>query len=253
MQNAACSQKAPVRGAGSGYPGSHLPVKGAVDRQMLDTNLREGHKLSDRVHAYLRAAILEAQIKPGERIVEVDLAKKLGVSRSPVREAIRRLEQERLVEVTGLKVTVRQIPLPEIEDLFWIRCALEGMGAWLATPKLTSADFKEMETLCGSMEQALERKDFETLSRLGDEFHNVFIKASQNEKLQDMLADVKAYIARFRSVSASTPGRGGESIKQHRQILEVLRARRPEQAERLVREHIISAKLALMAGDPATR
>lgn len=214
-----------------------------------ETSLREGHKLVDRVHGYLRKAILSGEIKPGTRLVETELAKKLGVSRSPVREAIMRLQQENLVAISALRVMVVELPPSEIEDLFWVRYGLEGLAARLATPKLSGKDLETMRRLCSAMNTASEERDFDAVSKLGNDFHCVFIEACKNDKLRRMLADVKAYIDRFRSVSAATPGRDRETVREHLAILEAFQARDPDLAEQLVRLHVYGAKRAVLPAE----
>lgn len=207
-------------------------------------NLRDGYRLADRVYSHLRNGILKGELKPGARLVETNLAKLLGVSRSPVRDAITRLEQDGYVVIRSLKVTVREIPPTEIIDLFVIRCALEGMAAWLATPVLSDLDLRTMEDLCFQMEKA--ESDSDQLARLGNEFHDVFIHSCKNTKLNEMLIDIKEQIYRFRSVSAAKPGRGTESTKEHWEVLEAMKEGDALRAEQLVRQHILSAQKTLL-------
>jgi DNA-binding GntR family transcriptional regulator len=213
-----------------------------------ETNIRDGHRLVDRVHSYLRKAILSGELRPGTRVVETELAKKLGVSRSPVREAVSQLEQENLVVISGLRVMVGEVSPAEVDDLLWIRCALEGLAARLATQKLELKDLQTMRGLCGAMRTASERDDYDTISRLGNEFHDVFIHACGNQRLHKMVADAKDYVVRFRSISAASPGRGSVTVREHLAILEAFEARDPDRAEREVRSHIDGARRALASG-----
>ncbi len=209
-------------------------------------DIREGHKLADRVHAYLRTGILSGQLAEGERVVEADLARQLQISRSPIREAIKRLEQEGLVVVDRLRVVVRDVPRSEIDDLFWIRSALEGLAALQATPRLTATDLEHLEHLCDAMQSAAGQGDAVALADLGNQFHGVFATASGNHKLGEMLRSIKEYVDRYRAVSAARPGRGQETITEHQQILAAFRARDAAAAEQLVRRHVLGAKRALL-------
>ncbi len=216
---------------------------------MVKVDLRTKHKLADRVHDYLRAAILNGELDPGSRIVEAHLAERLSVSRSPVREAVSRLEQEGLVVVDGLRVMVREMPPEELDELLWLRCALEGLAALLATPKLTSEDLQAMSDSCTSMESALAGGDFPALSSLGRQFDEVFLAACGNLRLQRSLKEVKEYIERFRWVSAAQPGRAPEVVREHRAVLEAFQAGDGAEAERRVRAHILSARRSLLGNE----
>lgn len=201
--------------------------------------------LANLVHAKLRAAIINGELAPGERLVETLLAKQLDTSRSPIREAIKRLEQEGLVSVSRLKIVVRSVPPSDVDDLFSIRCALEGMAALLATPKLTSGELDAMERLIDSMREAARQQDVLAVTELGNRFHRTFISASGNTRLQEMLGSIKDYVDRFRNVSTAHPGRGVTAVREHVAILDAFRARDAILAERLIREHISGARATL--------
>lgn len=202
-------------------------------------------KLADRVHADLRAAIISGKFAPGDRLVETHLAQQLAISRSPIREAIKRLEQEGLVSVSRLKVLVSSVPRSDVDDLFWIRCALEGLAACLAAPKLTEADLDAMHGLVNDMRKAASLQDVSGVSELGDRFHSVFLSASGNAKLLEMLTSIKDHVGRYRKVSTGRPGRSVKAVHEHVAILAAFRARNAVEAERLVREHILSARATL--------
>jgi DNA-binding GntR family transcriptional regulator len=224
-----------------------------VGPKPIKIDLTEKYKLADQVYAHLRAMILKGEIRVGVRLFETEVAEQFGVSRSPVREAIKRLEQEGLVVVDRLRVIVREIPESEIKDLLWVRCALEGMAAWLATPRLTDHDLRCMENLCDRLAAAQNdpatHDDFELHARIGDEFHSVFHGACGNQKLLDMLAEVKEYISRYRGVSAGRPGRGPQSLQEHREIYDAFRLRDPDLAEARLKTHIVRGMRLLFSQD----
>ncbi len=213
------------------------------------STLTVDHKLADRVYALLRAAILKGDLAAGERVVEADLARQMGISRSPIREAIKRLEQEGLVVVSRLRIVVREVPPSEIEDLFWIRCALEGMAALLATPRLTAEELETMQSLCDAMDGAANRSSVTELSAFGDQFHGIFLEASGNPRLRATLKEIKEYVDRYRNISAGRPGRSYETVSEHRRILAAFRSRNSAEAERLVRDHVLAAKRALLGSE----
>ncbi len=213
---------------------------------LTPNSIRDGYKLVDRVHAYLRNAILQGDLAPGTRLNEAELARNLGVSRSPVRDAITRLEQENLVVISKLQVMVCALSASEVEDLFWIRYAMEGVAARLAAARLTGPNLEQMRTLCVWMQEAYERGDFLAVSENGNQFHNVFIQGSGNPRLIRMLGDVKSYIDRFRSITAGKHGRGPETVREHWAILRAFEKCDPDAAELLVRRHVQGAHLALL-------
>lgn len=212
-------------------------------------SLQVNHKLADQVHAYLRAAILTNELAPGDRIVEAELSRKLVMSRSPIREAIKRLEQEGLVVVSRLRVTVRAVPYSEIVEMFHIRCALEGMAAWLATNRLTESELLRLEDLCSKQLAAMDDPDTRSNSNLqgaiGEEFHAVFIAACGSHRLQEALAGIKEHINHYRPVSVARPGRLFDALRGHRELVEAFRRRDADGADRIVRNHIMTAVEAL--------
>lgn len=143
-----------------------------------------------------------------------------------------------------MRVIVRDVPPSEIQDLYWVRCALEGMAARLATPRLTEEQLCKMEELCAQyeakMRECRDEEDFAALSQLGAQFHPVFIQACENYKLQEILADVKEYINRYRGMSITHPGRAVESLAERRAILEAFKVRDADAAEARVRAHVNS-------------
>lgn len=225
-------------------PQSHPEERDSETMVLVD--LRTGHKLADRVHHYVRTAILEGELGPGSRIVEAHLAQQLGVSRSPVREAVSRLAQEGLVTVSGLRVTVRDMPAEEIRDLLWIRCALHGTAAALATPRLTAEDIHEMDRICDAMAEAATKQDSDAVAGFGEQFDAIFERACGNLRLQQILREVREYVGRFRRVSAAQPGRAPESAREHRELLAAFKSRDAAEAEKQARAHVLSVMRSLL-------
>ncbi|NLA59062.1 MAG: GntR family transcriptional regulator [Firmicutes bacterium] len=204
--------------------------------------------LRDIVFENLREAIITGQLRPGERLMEVQIAEELGVSRTPVREAIRKLELEGLVVMVPRKgAYVSNVSIKDISDIFQIRRALEGLAAELAADRLTEEQLEELEQLLVRTAETVEKLDILTTVDMDTGFHQVIYEASRNEKLSSMLYHLREQIQRFRTQSLSRPGRLEQALLEHRAIMDALKERDGELARRLVEEHIENAESALLA------
>lgn len=204
--------------------------------------------LRDIVFENLREAIINGQLRPGERLMEVQIAEELGVSRTPVREAIRKLELEGLVVMVPRKgAYVSNVSIKDISDVFQIRRALEGLAAELAAEKLTEEQLEELEQLLARTAETVNKLDVMTTVDIDTGFHQVIYEASRNEKLSSMLYHLREQIQRFRTQSLSRPGRLQQALMEHKAIMEALKEGDGELARRLVEEHIESAESALLA------
>lgn len=215
----------------------------ALDGREIRQTIRE------RVYARLRQAIVEGYFAPGERLIQDKLAEQLGVSRSPVREAIRRLESEGLVEVAPVRgVTVINMPLDEAIGLYDLREVLEGLAARLAARNITPQELSELRGCVVRMEQLLPPKAaphrwVEENSR----FHEIIVRASRNRKLTELLPVLRESIGVLCRAIESNPSRVAEAMREHEAILAAIAARDPEEAERLGRQHIVCSKNAVLA------
>ncbi len=195
--------------------------------------------LNPQVYQILRHAILTGELQPGERLVERKLAKQLGVSRTPVREAIRKLELEGLVKHLPNKgaVVVRMSP-KDAWDIYNIRSVLEGLAARLAAKSITPDQLQRLEELVIEMEQMVENKDFERLNELHLEYNDIIYKAGRNNRLHQMITNLADYITCFTKVGYSVPGRVREATEEHRELLEAIKKGDGDAAERIGRKHI---------------
>jgi DNA-binding GntR family transcriptional regulator len=192
----------------------------------------------------MRDAIISGVLKPGERLMEIQLAEEMGVSRTPVREAIRKLELEAFVVMIPRKgAYVAGISHKDVADVFEIRTALEGLAAGLAAERITADEIEEMERVILFTEG--EEKDLERIVAKDTEFHDLLYKASRNNRLLQILANLREQIQRFRATSLAVPGRVLEAVKEHRAIVEALAEHNSEKAQELMTAHIVSAENAL--------
>ena len=151
-------------------------------------NLDEYKPLRDVVFENLREAIVEGGLKPGQRLMEVQLAEQLGVSRTPVREAIRKLELEGLVVMIPRKgAYVANMSLKDVIDVLEIRASLEGLAASLAAERITDEDIKKLENIVEEFKNSINELDVEALLRKDVEFHECICKATNNKKLHQLM------------------------------------------------------------------
>lgn len=209
--------------------------------------LTDHPSLQERAYEALRDAILRKEFEPGQRLLEVELAELLGISRSPVREAVRRLQQDGLIETRPRAgIFVVSITRQEIDDVFRIRAALEGTAAALAAQRGTEHEFESMEGMLAEMETAVTRGDSEKAIEESDRFHRAIHAAARSPRLFSLLDQIYSQVMHFRSLTLRVPGRGPQAARGHAQIVEALRARDTGVAENLMRGHIDEARLSLL-------
>lgn len=203
--------------------------------------------LRELVFESIREAIIEGQLPPGERLMEIQLAEEMGVSRTPVREAIRKLELEGLVVMIPRKgAYVSGLSMKDISDVFEIRSALEGLAAELASERITDEELENMERHLVRIAEGIEKGDITSVVEIDTDFHSMLYAASRNQRLGQIINNLREQIQRFRQTSLSYPGRMRVALEEHRRIIEAISARDPEMARKLAAEHIENAENSLM-------
>ncbi len=205
----------------------------------------------DRVYAELRQRILDGTYAQGARLGEADLADALGVSRTPVREALRRLGSEGLLSTLPNKgARVRTWTAGELGDITDLRALLEGHAAARAATRVTDADLGLMGDLVRRMEAAASEgtaPDIDLITELNGAFHGAIIAAADNSLLPELMRSLIHVPVVSRTFRLYSPGRMRVSMRQHRDVLDALTARDPAWAEAVMRVHILSTR-AIMAG-----
>lgn len=203
--------------------------------------------LRELVFESLREAIIQGRLRPGERLMEIQLAEELGVSRTPVREAIRKLELEGLVLMIPRKgAYVSQISMKDIADVFEIRRALEGLAARLAAERATDEEIERLERALVKISEVAEADDLSGAVALDTDFHEELMAASHNPRLSQLVSNLREQIQRFRLTSLSHPGRVKLAVEEHRKIVDAIAGRDAELAQNLAYEHIENAENSLM-------
>jgi DNA-binding GntR family transcriptional regulator len=196
--------------------------------------------LGQYVYENLKQAIVRGELDPGSRIVESRVAEALGISRTPVREAIHKLEREGLLNKSRTGgFFVKGLSRADIEETFGIRCVLESYAARLAAIKHRQEELKPLEEKISEYQQCLDRKDMDALPRINTEFHDLLYALSRSPRLIKMINDLKDQIFRFRQVILKMEEMAEISNNDHRLMLKSIRERDADVVESLVREHIL--------------
>lgn len=204
--------------------------------------------LRELVFEAIREAIIAGKLKPGERLMEVQLAQELGVSRTPVREAIRKLELEGFVLMVPRKgAYVSDLSIKEIASVFEVRRALEGLAAELAAERATADEIELLERQLVELAECVNTERADRYVELDTEFHATVYRLSRNERLGQILSLLREQIQRFRTRTLTSPRRRREALQEHRALVEALAIRDTEEARRAAQEHIESAENSLMS------
>lgn len=207
----------------------------------------DGYKpLRDIVFETLRDAIITQVLKPGERLMEIQLADEMGVSRTPVREAIRKLELEGLVVMVPRKgAYVAGVSMKDIHEVFELRSALEGLAVTLAAERITDEELEALERQV--VKEAEEKEaDIDTIVFIDTTIHDMIYQAAHNQRLVQFINILQEQLQRFRAASLSKPGRSRTALDEHKKIVEALAERNGKLAARLAREHIENAENAMI-------
>ena len=192
--------------------------------------------LREKILETIRDAILKGSLKPGERVSEPELAERFGISRTPIREAFRQLESEGYLEVMPRKgAVVASLSERDVVEFYSIKSILEGHAARIAAERMSERDLERLETINAKLEQIATEGDIKTFFRVHNEFHELFIKASGNDKLTELINQLVLKFNRLRLASLAQPGRMAISVQEHRKIIEAFRNHDGDKAENLVR------------------
>lgn len=205
----------------------------------LDINIDEYLPLREVVFKTLRNAIIQGEFQPGERLMEITLAKKLGVSRTPVREAIRMLELEGLVVMIPRKgAEVANITAKDLKDALEVRMALESLSVRLACERIDEEGKEELKRACMKFKEAINSKLVPAIVEADEHFHNVIYKASKNPKLINMAQNLREQVYRYRVEYVKDFSYHDNLIREHDQITMAILKGDKESAERIMDEHI---------------
>ena len=202
-------------------------------------NMNEYLPLRDVVFNTLRQAILRGELKPGERLMEIQLANKLGVSRTPSREAIRKLELEGLVLMIPRKgAEVAEITEKSLRDVLEVRRALEELSVQLACEKITKEEIRELERVAKEFQQVVKSSDITEIAEVDVRFHDIIYTATDNQKLIQLLNNLREQMYRYRVEYLKRDGVFPQLIAEHEAIIRHIENNEKEKATEVMCRHI---------------
>lgn len=203
----------------------------------------EGYDLlSKKVYRILKKEIIKGSFKPGDKVLEGKIADQMGISRTPVREAIRVLAAEGFVILSPNQgVVVRSVSAENIREVLQIHSVLEGLAARLSCEVINEEDLKELENCVNKMEKLANKKDSSTYSEVDLKFHELIVNICRNKRLIQMRKNISDQAQRYRISSLSIPRRLKESLKEHQKILEAFKTKDPKKADSTSQKHIQNA------------
>ena len=205
----------------------------------FEVNMDEYLPLRDVVFKTLRQAILKGELEPGERLMEIQLAERLGVSRTPIREAIRMLEQEGLAVTTPRKgAEVAKMTLKDMEDVLEIRDALDELAVRIACQKISDEQLKQLEDMKELFEKSTQTGNVKKIAEADVTFHDVIYEATGNPKLVTLLNNLREQVYRYRVEYIKDPKNYPTLIAEHEAILESLKNRDVKNAVEAMHVHV---------------
>lgn len=213
--------------------------------------------LREKILETIRDAILKGTLKPGEKVAEPELAERFGISRTPIREAFRQLESEGYLTVIPRKgAVVTALSEQDVQEFYAIKSILEGYAAELAASRLTEKEIEKLEAINERLKTLAKEGDVKAFFRVHNEFHELFLKASGNSKLYELIQQLGLKFNRLRMASLSVAGRMEISVAEHDNLLKAFRKHDGSMAEDLVKKtaaiggSVLLESLASVDGGP---
>lgn len=204
---------------------------------LIDSDLPRG----ERAYRFIRQALISRKLKPGDRLREVDLAKMIGLSRTPIREALARLVAEGLVvHDAALGITVAELDYNMITELYFLREVLEGTAAKLAAQHASDVEIALLEDMCEQYANSL--GDDEQLMSSNRQLHEMLYSCSHNRYLIKMLKTLHDTLTLLSDTTLSDPSRVQDTIEEYQAVVNAIKEHNPEEAEKFIRQHIYASQ-----------
>ena len=216
---------------------------GSVFQQEMDEYL----PLRDVVFKTLRQGILTGELKPGERLMEIHLANKLGVSRTPIREAIRKLELEGLVTMIPRRgAEVAQITEKSMKDVLEVRKVLDDLSVELACERITEEEKELLKNACIDFEEAVKTGDFAKIAKTDVAFHDIIVAATRNIRLSQMVNNLAEQMYRYRFEYIKDSSQHARLVQEHEEIYQGIVEGNKEKALAAIEAHIDNQEIAVL-------
>lgn len=213
----------------------------------FEVKMDEYLPLRDVVFKTLRQAILKGELEPGERLMEIQLAERLGVSRTPIREAIRKLELEGLVLMIPRKgAEVARISESNLRDVLEVRRTLEELAVDLACQRMTPEEMEELKQTETQFAQAVREGDAMQIAQTDERYHEIIYNSTKNEKLVQILNNLREQMYRYRLEYIKDEDKRNILMVEHDQILKALTLRHVQEAKIAIREHIDNQEITIL-------
>jgi DNA-binding GntR family transcriptional regulator len=210
-----------------------------MDEFVKSTNFNQNKPIREIVYESLRKTIISGIIPVGERIVEKEYAERLNISRTPIREALSRLEMEELVEyIPRIGVVVKKISTDDVIEIYKIRHNLEVLAATTAMENITRDEIGNIEKLLDLTEQKNTEGDIEEVIRLFGEFNLKIYEASRMKRLAGMISRLNEYLQRFRNISISEDKRREKALREHREIMKAIVEKNKSDIDNIIKRHL---------------
>ena len=215
-----------------------------MDTKWTAPSQAENIPVREKAYEYLKTSILSGRLNPGERLTEEHLAKELGISRTPVREALHKLESEGLIKpLPSRGFIASQDSKDDIEELFEIRAVLEGYALRVICGRIDDALLERLEETVRKAEEALRAQSLDDVFHWNTRFHDVLHELIvDRHRLYHQMVTMRQYVLRYRKNTLQYPDGGERTVDGHRKILLALRLHDPDLCERVMREHIQQSK-----------
>ena len=203
--------------------------------------LKNYELLNHKTYRVLKQAIIRGDLKPNSKLILTEIAKSLGISNTPIREAINKLSSEGFINIIPNKgIRIVKINIDDMREILEIRAFLDGLIAKLAAKKITDKGIVNMMKIINKMEYIVKEDDRLTYNDLDIKFHDFLLNITENNKLKEIYNNLIVRAYRFRIRTLKIPDRMGKSLKEHKEIALKIKERNPDEANRVSQEHIES-------------
>lgn len=213
------------------------------NRNGEDQKRKKKRLLREQVYSSIKNAIISGEFEPNKRLIEEKLAEDMKTSRTPVREAIQKLEKEGLIyRLPRGGFAVKSVTEEEVEEIFGLRGILEGYAGFLATERIVPEELKALEDIIRKEDECLQNMNVDDFIRLDGEFHDVLYRAAKNTRLYNLLNDLRDYMYRYRVIILRYQRKYHLAVQDHREMVSSMKAKNARQVEKLVRKHMTRGK-----------